>query len=76
MSREITGSSPRMRGMRLGDFLSLLIDRIIPAYAGNAVALLPVLTGVRIIPAYAGNARPATGSRCTLPDHPRVCGEC
>ena len=35
LARSIAGSSPRMRGTHVGDFLGGQVNGIIPAYAGN-----------------------------------------
>ena len=70
------GSSPRVRGTLLGDRLLDLVDRFIPACAGNSAARRRRRKRApRFIPACAGNSPDRRVSVESVPVHPRVCGE-
>ena len=74
----VRGSSPRMRGTRREDWHRIGADRIIPAYAGNAVAPWPPrppvpdhprVCGERVLPAHNSGSRSGSSPRMrgTLP---------
>ena len=70
------GSSPRVRGTRLGRLSPPSLVTVHPRVCGElAGALVHVDADLRFIPACAGNSFPSLARRCLLPVHPRVCGE-
>ena len=46
LARSIAGSSPRMRGTHVGDFLGGQVNGIIPAYAGNTSLMIRSADGI------------------------------